>query len=47
MAAGERGVGVMLSSLLLLPFVGPRRTELTWLLILVVQAVIVRRYPAA
>lgn len=49
-SAALRGLSVpivMLGSLLLLPFIGPYRTELTWLLIFVVQAVIVRRYPAA
>ncbi|HEY6607571.1 MAG TPA: TMEM175 family protein [Candidatus Limnocylindria bacterium] len=37
---------VMLGSLVLLPFIGPYATELSWVLIFVAQAVIVRAFPA-
>ena len=37
---------VMLGSLLLLPFIGTNATEASWVLILVVQALIVRAFPS-
>jgi uncharacterized membrane protein len=44
-ALGLTVPGVMLGSLLLLPFVGVAWTEVSWLLIIVVQALIARAFP--